>query len=320
MASVVQVLAWMLPAVLLLESSATARVSPESTWDPADSGARIVAVDELTPRARDLTIDSPAVGVVLVRLLVPQGLAQGSEDEYATLYLLHGGAGGYADWSQETTVEDMTASTELLVAMPAAASSYLGAWLPDGGPEGRGGSPNWETFHIEELPQLLERNFGASDARAIAGLSLGGWGALMSAARHPEHFEAAASFSGALDLETSTAAFPPLDEPLDSAREMAEGMGWNESNPVNVVEDLDGVELYISYGNGEPGKLDDDDRGVDPIETWIGQSNESFVAAMAEAGVDATINAYGEGTHSWPYWDRELGAALPLLLEALGVE
>jgi S-formylglutathione hydrolase FrmB len=63
--------------------------------------------------------------------------------------------------------------------------------MPDGGKLGfytdwwaHGGSkPGWETFHLVELAQILERGPHAADRRAIAGLSMGGFGAMSYAGR-----------------------------------------------------------------------------------------------------------------------------------------
>ncbi|NKZ06931.1 hypothetical protein HGB48_24795 [Actinomadura latina] len=61
---------------------------------------------------------------------------------------------------------------------------------------GGGGAPKWETFHLAELRQILERGYRAGPDRAVAGSSTGGLGALAYAARHRGLFRAAASFSG----------------------------------------------------------------------------------------------------------------------------
>jgi S-formylglutathione hydrolase FrmB len=45
--------------------------------------------------------------------------------------------------------------------------------------------------------------------------------------------------------------------------------------------------------------------------------NETFIERLAELGIAATVDAYGPGTHTWPYWERSLHRALPLLLDAL---
>jgi S-formylglutathione hydrolase FrmB len=296
--------------------------APEHSHDTigrtADNGARVAGIRTFGDRARDLTIESPSVGTVQVRLLLPETFHDEPEATFPTLYLLHGGGGGFGDWTKETGVEAYTAGKRLLVAMPAALSTDLGTFLPEGGPDGLGGPPNWERFHLLELPRLLERNWQAGDERAIGGLSLGGYGAVMYVSRHPRSFDAAASFSGALDLRAS-ASVPASRQIVDDVTALAKSMGWDEANPIDLVSELEGTVLYISTGNGEPGSLDAPDAAYDDLEAWIGHGNDNYIVALAEAGVEAAANAYGPGTHSWPYWDRELEAALPLLLEALGV-
>jgi S-formylglutathione hydrolase FrmB len=44
----------------------------------------------------------------------------------------------------------------------------------------------------------------------------------------------------------------------------------------------------------------------------------TFVSLLKKDGVKVTVRDYGDGTHSWPYWDREFRLSLPLLLDALG--
>ena len=59
------------------------------------------------------------------------------------------------------------------------------------------------TFLSEELPAVVASFFRVSTRREdtfVAGLSMGGYGALKWALRQPERFAAAASLSGALDV------------------------------------------------------------------------------------------------------------------------
>jgi hypothetical protein len=73
----------------------------------------------------------------------------------------------------------------------------VSASTPTGGVTART-KPGWETFHLTELRQILERGLGAGGQRAIAGLSMGGFGAMSYAGRRPDLFRAAAAFSGVL--------------------------------------------------------------------------------------------------------------------------
>jgi S-formylglutathione hydrolase FrmB len=299
------------PSASPLPSSATA-------GSPADDGARIVRVVTTGDRTRDLIIASPVAGTVPVRLLLPRTFDAQGADRYPALYLLHGGGGEYTDWTQQTGVEAVTAPTNLLVVMPAAASSRMFGWEPSSGPDPLAGRADWETFHLTELPQLMERNFRASDERAIGGLSLGGYGAVMYAARHPGLFRAVASYSGVLDLTARSDMPPQAQAIVESAQQFGAAAGWGKVNPIELVPSLRGTPLYISYGNGVPGPLDPAGTALDELETWVGAGGDDFVAALHAAGIAATVNAYGPGTHSWGYWDRELGASLPSLLAALG--
>jgi len=46
--------------------------------------------------------------------------------------------------------------------------------------------------------------------------------------------------------------------------------------------------------------------------------NDTFVHQLAALHIPVTVDAYGNGTHDWPYWQRDLHRALPFLLKALG--
>jgi diacylglycerol O-acyltransferase / trehalose O-mycolyltransferase len=283
---------------------------------PADDGARIVGVQALGARMRDLTIESPMVGTVMVRLLLPSTFADDPSARFPVLYLLHGGAGHYTDWTINTDVEALTAPTDLLVVMPAALTSGLG----DRTQRGPGGAGMWETFHLTELRQLLERDWQAGEDRAIAGLSMGGFGTLTYAEKHPDLFKGVATFSGSPLNKVALAAMLTLQKDLARWGDLElDETSWGGNDPVKLIDRLKGKALYFSYGNGTPGPLDPPERtDIDELEKGVGAGNDAFVAALEAAGIPATVNAYGPGTHSWPYWERELHASLPMLLQAVG--
>ena len=279
----------------------------------ADDGARIVNVATVDARTRDLTIDSPAAGgFVKVRLLIPGRYAAQPATRWPVLYLLCGGAGDHTDWTQQTDVEKLTAPTDLLVVMPdAGQNGYYTDWWNGGA----GGQPKWETFHLVELVQLLERNWHAGDRRAIAGLSNGGLGAMNYAARHPGMFLAAASFSGVLDPVAAQASGwgLPVDVWGDPS---AQADIWRAHDPTANAAALKGVALYVAHGNGQPGPLDA--AGASATGDDNAAVSDSFVTALDALHIPVTVYAYGNGTHSWPYWQRDLHRWLPLALKVLG--
>jgi diacylglycerol O-acyltransferase / trehalose O-mycolyltransferase len=285
--------------------------SPATIGQAADDGARIIKVTTVD-RMRDLTIDSPAVGIVQVRLLVPDQFDAEPAAKWPVFYLLHGATGSHSDWTQFTDVEALTAPTDLLVVMPDAGDfGFYSDWWNGG----HGGVPMWETFHLVELRQLLERNWRASEKRVVAGLSMGGYGAMEYAARKPGMFLAAASYSGALD---------PIGSKLDIGTEdiwgdpVSQADIWEAHDPVNIAAKLKGTALYVSYGDGGQGPLDQGPVSPDDLEGWIADQNKTFVARLAKLKIPLTLDAYGPGSHDWPYWERALHRSLPLLLKALG--
>lgn len=128
--------------------------------------------------------------------------------------------------------------------------------------EGSGshGRAEWEPFHTAELTQLMERNWQASDKRDLAGLSLGGYGAIVLAARHPGLYEAVASFSGALDITGAVEKYLPnidLDTLAKVQDIIDQANGYGTYNLVELAPLLKGTNaVYISCGNGKPGPLD----------------------------------------------------------------
>ena len=282
---------------------------------PADDGARIVAVEEIDARTRDLTIESPSVGMVMVRLLLPSAFDAQPDTRWPVLYLLQGCCDTYDSWTRETDVEELTAPTDLLVVMPAATRAGDGGfgWYTDWYNFGKGGQPAWETFHLTELRQLLERNWQTGDDRVIAGLSMGGHGAMTYAARHPDLFKAAASFSGVLH----TLEFDADPRVWGSKTEQADL--WAAHDAVSLAPALEGLPLYVFYGTGEYGPLDEgENQDMADTEAWLFPQNEAFVARLEELSIPVTVQV-GPGTHTWPYWERGLHEAMPMLLEALGL-
>jgi diacylglycerol O-acyltransferase/trehalose O-mycolyltransferase len=296
------------------ERSSAAPSPSATTWVAADDGARITKVTPIDERMLEVEIDSPAVGPVSVRLLLPSTFDAQPSLHWPVLFLLQYLGGTYKDWSLWTDVEELTAPLDLLVAMPGAGQG----WYTDWWNQGAGGPPMWETFHTVELPQLLERNWRADDRRAVAGVSMGGVGAIAYAARHPGLFAAAASYSGPLE----TRDLIPMGIHVDPAMwgdPVAQADVWAAHDPVELVPSLEGVELYIAYGDGRTGTKEKPGSGIDSLEQAIAAGNDAFVARLRASGIDAIVDAYGPGTHDWSSWLPAFHRSLPMLLDALGV-
>jgi diacylglycerol O-acyltransferase / trehalose O-mycolyltransferase len=286
-------------------------------------GARIVHAERLTDRLVELTVRSEAVGRdVGVRLLLPADWDRFPRREWPTLYLLHGccdGDTGYRSWTNNTDVEELTADSDVLVVMPEAGPvGFYSDWL-DG--------PAWETFHLRELRRLLEHRYRSGDDRAVAGLSMGGFGALSYAARHPGFFEAAASFSGVVHTTYNGAEGTSLIQGLVAGYghepdalwgdPVADARTWARHNPYDLAKRLRGTPVYLSAGNGQPGPLDPPDAAPDGLEELLGEQSVALATKLRSAHVPVRTDFYGPGRHTWPYWERALHRSFPMLEHAM---
>lgn len=286
-------------------------------------GAYVMAQQQVGPRLVDLTVQSPALArAAKVRLLTPDGWEQRRRgDHWPVLYLLHGCCDTYDSWTRETDVEELGDLRDVLVVMPeAGAVGFYSDWWNGGA----GGPPAWETFHLRELRTLLEHDYGAGHQRVIAGLSMGGFGALSYAARNPGMFRAVASYSGVVhplfdNFPQGLMSFLRQfgEDPLALWGDpVAQRPIWEAHDPYYLAKKLRSIPVFLSCGDGRAGPFDPPD-AFDQGEAGLYLMNLALVTRLQEVGVRLTTDFYGPGTHTWPYWERELHRSLPLLLNAL---
>jgi diacylglycerol O-acyltransferase / trehalose O-mycolyltransferase / mycolyltransferase Ag85 len=286
----------------------------------AVAASQIHVLDErrVSERMVDVTVWSPALrGRAYVRLLLPMHYRDRPEASWPSLYLLHGCCDSYLSWTRSTDIEQLSAAREVLVVMPDGGRvGFYSDWL---------NGPAWERFHTEELPQLLTSRYRASDRRAVAGNSMGGLGALTYTARHPGLFAAAASFSGIVHTRLSGDESRSYLGLIDSEGEQPYALWgaptvdqqiWAAHNPYDLAQNLLTTPLFISVGNGQPGPLN---LGGSPdrIEEALHAENVAYRTRLTQLGAAATFDFYGRGSHDWPYWQRELHGAWPILTNAL---
>lgn len=314
----------LLAALVLVGLVAAPGLAPSASAHPR--GAEVVDITQVAERQVDLTVRSEALGgrEVGVRLLTPDGWDPADRSQrWPTLWLLHGCCGDYTSWTELTDVAEISELRDVLVVMPEAGWN---GWYSDWWNQGEGEGDDWETFHTEELSHLLQHGFGASSHRAVAGLSMGGQGALLYAARHPGMFSAAASYSGSVH---------PLDT-RESIDRLMEFFGHDGNDPTNVWGDpveqrhiwqahdpfflaqrLKRIPVYLAVGDGTAGPYDTPG-AFSALEADFHHQNLELAERMERLGAEQLeTNFYGPGTHGWDYWERELHASLPMLLGAI---
>lgn len=321
-----------LAALLLILSPALALVAGcgDEHGSTTATTARVVSERLVDARTRDLEIESPALGqTVGVRLLLPTDWSEHGR-RWPVLYVLHGAEAlgatppaNYLSWSERTRIAELTADSDVLVVMPEGGNV---GWYSDWYNDGAGGPPGWETFHLVELREILERFYRAGDRRAIAGLSMGGFGAASYAARQVGMFQAVAAYSAPLTslqplaqtIITVSLSLQRFDRNALWGDPARQAEIWAAHDPFSLAANLKEIPVFVSSGNGDPGPFDAPGTGTDGLESAALQSSQLFAGHLAGLGGNVTTDFYGAGTHSWAYWDRELERSLPMLLEAIG--
>jgi diacylglycerol O-acyltransferase/trehalose O-mycolyltransferase len=308
--------------------SATHAAAPTSTPTPtpnpvaADDGAFVATETQLDPRMVDLQIESPAVGAAVpVRMLLPPGWSAHAKRTWPVLYLLQGAHDDYTSWTRETTIESFTADKDVIVVMPSAGPTGFPTRWWNGGK----GTPDYEYFESTELMQLLERGYRASTARAVAGVSTGGYGAMAMAAHHPGSFTAAAAYSGIVD--TTYQGIPSVVQAIVSREKLqpdslwgdpiAEAQVWTAENPYALATQLRFTSLFVSAGSGV-GEPPDNQVGA-TLESAVWPQAQAFADRLKVLGIPVQTDFYPGGVHDWDSWRREFVTSWPLLAAALGL-
>ncbi len=216
------------------------------------------------------------------------------------LYLLHGLSDDDTIWSRRTSIERYVAPLGLAVVMPAVHHSFYA--------DEDAGLPFW-TFLTQELPGVVGEFFRVSQAREdtfVAGLSMGGYGAMKWALREPWRFAAAASLSGALGLSDAGKHADAMHGPLLRRVFGEASIGGGPDDVRHLVRTADPAvlpRLYVACGT----------------EDFLHAENEAFIDAAQAHGVPLTLDI-GPGAHEWDYWDariRDVLAWLPLRTSAI---
>lgn len=234
----------------------------------------------------------------------PPSYGASPERRYPVLYLLHGKYGGETDWLQKGSAEatfDLmmmgdAGVPECIVIMPNDGGYHHGTFYSDW----YDGSGNYEQYIIDDLVCAVDDAFRTVPhriGRAAAGLSMGGYGAVMLALRHPDLFGAGASLSGALgDLKSlSREEFARSDFGRIFGPQRG---GYAERYDIYALAALRAGEgkqprLYFDCGRDD----------------YLYGYNVKFDAHLSSIGYEHTFRSF-PGDHTWPYWTEHLADAL----------
>lgn len=227
-------------------------------------------------------------------------LPEGKKDGYKTLYLLHGLSDNRNAWCSNTSIERYAAEYGIAVVMPEVARSWYSN-TPYGA--------NYFDFVAKELPEICRSFFkGMSEKREdnlVAGLSMGGYGALKVALTYPEAFGCCASLSGSLDITRKDRPYSVDEWRGNFGFDLADALEL-EGGENDIFELTKAVEK-----SGKP---------FPKTFIWCGTEdsliavNREYRQLLEQTGADFCYRE-SQGNHSWKWWDLHIQSALEFLLK-----
>lgn len=222
-----------------------------------------------------------------------------TEARYTVIYLLHGYSGNHFDWINRTSLIKYLDKYNYVVITPEAHNSWYTNSIFT--------KRNYEDYVIKELIPFVEKKYrviATRHGRVIAGLSMGGYGAIKFALKYPNYFYYAGSFSGAFRWPSMIEKNKNLlSESLKQAFGEKKSEHWAKNDVLVLVDSLDtNVKLpylYISCGT------------FDPLEGLL-DSNKKFIEKIQKKKI---LFEYHEipGEHNWIFWDKEINNFLEKL-------
>jgi S-formylglutathione hydrolase FrmB len=254
----------------------------------------------ISPPLQEQTFHSKALDRDMHYLAVLPAGYNNSQQRYPVLYLLHGWTGDYTNWVKLTKLVEYSRRYPMIIITPDAQNSWYvnSATVP---------ADRFEDYIINDLIREVDtrwRTIASPDRRAIAGLSMGGYGSVLFGLKHSESFAAVGSVSGAfagpIGIEH---VMPNLRESTDQAFG-AIGSTTRTDNDIypllySALAKTGGVSVpyfFLECGSQDP----------------LLPSNRKFVEELSSKNVSYEYHEY-PGAHTWEFWDQ----SLPLMLEVI---
>lgn len=209
-------------------------------------------------------------------------------DGYKTLYLLNGFMGDDLDWLQDTRVKRWALENNLAVVMPAGENGF---YVND-----ESGRRNYSQYIGEELVAITRKMFPLSTKREhtfIAGLSMGGYGAITNGLKYNQVFGKIGAFSLALVNELTM-----VEDSISKPKFINQIFGQDvtsirnsDQDPRYLIENFKGSwpQIYLACG----------------YDDFVFHCSELVHAHLEEYKVNHTY-VKTEGGHEWDFWDAQI--------------
>ena len=235
-------------------------------------------------------------------VVLPAGYS-GSQERYPVLYLLHGWQGDETNWVSLTHLVEDASAYKLIVVTPRARNS----WYVNSATRAKDRYADYVSQDLTAEVDAHFRTIASEHERAVAGLSMGGYGAMLFSLRHPGAFAFAASISGAFAGPSGIEkVMPQLKPSTDEAFGVATSDARRQNDVDGLIESADRTlqpYFFLECGTSDP----------------LLPSNRRVVAELSS---HRFAYEYHElpGAHTWSFWDGALPAMLEVLSRKMHVE
>jgi len=199
------------------------------------------------------------------------------KEPYPVLYLLHGMGNHHAAWTSYTNIELYAEEKKITIVMVSAENkSYVNSISGD----------RFFDFFSIELPDFVKGMFPVSkksEDTFIAGLSMGGYGALLHALSNPEQYRAIGAFSPAISINPAALCLQP-DLPVPESQNLISLLSKSAAKKAKMPS------VYISCGEDD----------------FLLKDNLMFTENLRKADIEFTWNQVPGFSHEWRFWDREV--------------
>lgn len=260
----------------------------------------VSSVSTFGAKVDTVTVESAVMNRTLhAAVVLPETYRKARKQSFPVLYLLHGGGGSFRDWltktPDKTLLQGLADQYNLIIVTPDGdpTSYYFDSPLIK--------DSQFETFIAKELIGKIDQTYRTVQdrkGRIIAGLSMGGHGAMFISSRHPDLYAAAGSMSGVMNINTAT-----WKVPADFAKSRAENFAKLLGPPASGDAPYPGYTMVTLAdklkANGLPLIFD---IGVDD---FLIEGNRDLHRQLLD---NKTPHDYTErpGAHTWEYWQNSL--------------
>ncbi len=281
--------------------------------------AHITSEKRIGPRWIELTISTSAfTEPTKVDVDLPTGYATHPKRRWPVTYFLAGTMNTYRSFNTFVDGIGLTKDYPSILVSPNGDSGYWSDWFNGGA----FGPPMYETYVADQLIPLIDARFrtiAKRSKRAVMGVSMGGYGSMMMAARHPDLFSAAASISGAVDSNlpangavlSASPTFQGAQADAIYGPRATEEVRWRGHNPTDLADNLGGLDLQVRSANGVPNPgIGEDPASADSVscvvEGGVYMASVDLHNTLDALGIPHLWDDYGPGCHTKANFTREL--------------